>query len=404
MDNPSPSPRSTNQITIPTMLVDHALNEILVGYKRILNTTNSINQTWREPLLSAYARRHAYYEDELKLYELQSKQLKMRMIYGMILASCLLFLGLLIFPLGLLIKSLGDFRGPLFCFAPILILGGLNGWAIIIVVWYLQRDKRKPAPPIHPLKNNLYRPLLPRWYAQMRGPVPSKRDQEGLGGYYHFVARLQSRLPNLIILQGLELTKDKGVDVILIGPIGIWVFETRYLKGTIRWRDGIWSQRKTNIRPNKLSVTEIKEVEAFDQNWQRMTSLVNQTIETKLPDLIVQFPKVTRLRGGLVFTNSHGKYEIPPGCPFNWGLIPFWIDTLRNMPPVAGFDEGIILQVVEALLSSHQEATGLADLRSMDVIAEKLIKEAEVEIKTWIDQTEILAASTTKDKQRSTIQ
>jgi hypothetical protein len=397
MENSSPPPPST-QITIPTILVDHALNEIVAGYKRIIETTISINQTWRESLLTAYARRYSLYEDELKQYQIHSKQLKRRMIYGMILASALLFLGLLVFPLVLMIKSLGDLRGSLFCFAPILILGGLNGWAIIVVVWYLQRDKREPEAPIHPLKNNLYQPLLPRWYGQMRGSFPPKWSQEGVGGYYHYVARLQSSIPNIFILQGLELAKDETVDVILVGQFGIWVFETRYLKGTIRWRDGIWTQRKTSLRPSKLSITEIQDIEAFDQKWQKMTALVNKTIETKLPDLVTQFPKIARLRGGLVFTNSHGKYEIPPGCPFNWGLIPFWLDTLRKMPPVAGIDEGIMIKVVEVLLSSHQENTGLAPLRSMDVCAKKLIEEAEVEIKTWIDQTESLPVPITKGK------
>lgn len=131
-----------------------------------------------------------------------------------------------------------------------------------------------------------------------------------------------------------------------------------------------------------MPVTEIREAEeAYDQQWQRMADSVVETLRRRAPDLIERIPKIVRIRGGLVFTHPQGKYDIPPGSPFNWGIIPFWIEKLRTVPPLVEIDEKAIYQVLDVLLERNAEVSESKTQRSMLQYAEDLILQASEKIR-----------------------
>ena len=369
------------------ILVDNQLNDLVAGYERILQAEVELLRRWRGPLLAAYARRRAAYESELAEHNRVITEFLSRLRLGIWLSSALLALGILIFPALLLIGELGDLRSPLLCFAPLLILGGLTGFGIIVVLWFWHRDRVKPDPPLHPFKSSLVGPLLPLWLEGIRGQLPAEKAYEGAPGEYHFIARLQILDPSSFVIYRLQQQPGDDIDVTIVGPRGVWVFEVKYLKGTIRWRDGVWTQRKTYHRRSGLPVTEIKDTgEAYDQQWRRMADAVEETIQRRAIGTIERLPKVARVRGGLVFTHPQGKYDIPPGCPFNWGVIPFWLETLRSVPELPGIDERAIFEVLAALLSRHQEITGGLTTRSMSDYAAQVTLQAEQRIQAWIEE------------------
>lgn len=369
------------------ILVDKQLSGLIAGYEHILQAEIELSRRWRGPLLAAYARRRAKYEALLAEHNRVVAEFLSRLRIGIWLSSALLALGLLIFPILWLVSELGDLRGPLICFAPILILGGLTGFAIIAVLWFWHRDRVKPDPPVHPFKSNLLGSLLPFWLAGIKGQLPAEKAYEGASGEYHFIARLQILDASSFVIYRLQQHPGDDVDVTIIGPRGVWVFEVKYLKGTIRWRDGVWTQRKTYRRRSGLPVTEIKDTgEAYDQQWRRMAEAVEETINRRAPETIERIPKVARVRGGIVFTHPQGKYDIPPGCPFNWGVIQFWLNTLRSVPEVPGVDDRAIIELMAALLSRHQEVTGEPVTRSMVDYANEVVRQAEQRIQTWIDE------------------
>jgi len=363
-------------------LIDNQVTEILQGYDRIQQAESELLKKWRGPLLAYYARQRAVFEEESNKFDIQHSEMMSRIRLGMWLSSAALIIGLLILPVLVFISELGDLRGPLFCFAPLLILVGLTGWAITAVVWYWQRDRKKPTPPPHPFKTQIIDPLLPKWVEGLRGSLPSKKPYEGATGEYHFIARLQSLDSNSFILYRLQQQPGNDIDITIVGPLGIWVFEVKYLKGIVRWRDGWWSQRKTYRGRSGMPVTEIREAEeAYDQQWQRMADSVVETLRRRAPDLVERIPKIVRIRGGLVFTHPQGKYDIPPGSPFNWGIIPFWIEKLRTVPPVTEIDEKSIYQVLDVLLERHAEVSESKIQRSMLQYAEDLILQASDKIR-----------------------
>jgi hypothetical protein len=369
------------------ILIDNSLIDLVRGYERIVRAEAELAQRWREPLLAAYARRREAYEDELAELRRRRADLLARSRQGLWLSSILVILGLLVFPAAFLISQLGDLRGPLLCFGPLLIVAGLAGWGAVGALLLWQRNRPLPPPPVHPLKADLVGPLLPSWREGLRGRLPAEKAYEGATGEYHFIARLQAIDQRSYLVYRLQQQPNNDVDVAIVGPLGVWVFEVKYLKGVIRWRDGVWTHEKTYRGAGGAPVTENKETgEAYDQQWRRMRDDVAETILRRAPDLVARLPQAARVRGGLVFTHPNSTYDIPPGCPFNWGLIPFWLETLRKMPEVPGMDERAVMEVLEVLLARHRRVSRTPAGRSMASYAARVIDQAEMRLKAWAEE------------------
>ncbi|UCD42643.1 MAG: NERD domain-containing protein [Chloroflexota bacterium] len=370
-------------------IIDNLKSEIIAGYDKIQSAENNLQSEWRDPLLSVYARQREYYEHELQQYQEIRAQFNRRLRLGIWMSSALLLLGLLVLPGLILINELGDFRGPLFCFAPLLILGGLTGWAIIVVLWIWQRDQVKPTPPQNPLKTDLFVPLIPTWKEALHGELPKKKPHPGATGEYHFITRLLTLTDDSLILYRLNLKPGEFVDVVLIGPKGIWVFDILFLKGLIRWRDGKWSQIQSSRRLSRKSPSTIEQVvQPFEQHWQTNADLVSEILRVHAPVFSAKSLEANTIRGGLVFTHPKGRYDIPPGCPFNWGIVSFWLDKLNSVPNQEYIDEYAMMEILNALLTRHQRLSNVQNLSSMYDYANSIISNSESRIQSWIRENE----------------
>jgi hypothetical protein len=288
-----------------------------------------------------------------------------------------------------LINELGDFRGPLFCFSPLLILGGLTGWAIIVVLWIWQRDQVKPTPPNNPLKTDLFEPLFPKWENALYGDLPKKKPHPGATGEYHFITRLLSLADDSSILYRLQLLPGEYIDLVLVGKKGIWVFDIKFLKGLIRWRDGKWTQIQSSRRLSRRSHSmEDTGKQPYDQQWQNAADIVSETIRLHAPKFAANSPDAATIRGGLVFTHPKGRYDIPPGCPFNWGIVSFWLDKLNTVPNHEDIDQFSEMEVLDALLTRHQLTEQIQNPDSMLGYANSIISDSEGRIQSWITENE----------------
>jgi len=126
-------------------IIDNQISDIIRSYVRIQAAENELQSKWRKPLLTIYAQQRSKFDEDLGNYDHQRTEFSRRLRVGIWMATILLILGILVLPGLLLINEIGDFRGPLFCFSPLLILSGLTGWAIIVVLWIWQRDQENPS-------------------------------------------------------------------------------------------------------------------------------------------------------------------------------------------------------------------------------------------------------------------
>ena len=345
-----------------------------------------LQSKWRKPLLAVYAQQRENYEKDLELYNLKRSEFRSRLKLGIWMATILLVLGILVLPGLLLINEIGDFRGPFFCFSPLLILSGLTGWAIIVVLWIWQRDQEKPQPPKNPLKIELIYPLLPLWKEGLIGSLPKKKPHPGATGEFHLITRLQSLTDTSYILYGLQLVQGEDVDIILLGPKGIWVLEVIYLKGLIRWQNGEWSKIGSNRRLTAKNQYQVEKIDpAFEVKWQHASNEISELLQKNDSLLKVIHPDALKIRGGLVFTHPQGRYDIPPGCPFNWGIVPFWIERFQSLPKVEGMNDYVIFSIMDILLERHHQVAQIQQPRPMMIHAKNIVITADENIQEWME-------------------
>ena len=380
-------------------IIDNQISDIREAYVRIQKAENELQSKWRKPLLAVYAQQREEYQKSIERYNRDRTEFRRRLRLGIWMASILLLLGILVLPALLLINEIGDFRGPLFCFSPLLILSGLTGWAIVVVLWIWQREREEPTPPQNPLKSELFYPLLPIWKEGLTGSLPKKKPHPDAAGEYHFITRLQSLLDESYILYGVQLTPEVDIDTILIGPKGIWIFEVIYMKGLIRWRDSEWSIIRSNRRLAKRNQYQEQKIDpGFDTRWQRASNEISKILQEQDNSFGGNSPGPIKIHGGLVFTHSQGRYDIPPGCPFNWGIVPFWLEKFQKLPILEGINDFVIYNTVDLLFERHRQVTSSEHPHSMLVNTEEIVHHADRGIQIWMDTNKITGNKLTKRK------
>jgi len=367
------------------ILIDKGITDLITGYDSIYQADIVLRRRWRAPLLQAYSRRRQRYESELSIYHNRANEFRKRFRFGIWLSSILLILGAVAFPALILLGELGSLRGPILCFSPILILAGLNGWALLGMLWMWQKERKKPPPPPNPLGKRISEELLSEWRQCLRGSIKSKKVNEDDTGINHLIARLVPLEDNSYLLDHLSILENDQVNVLVIGTKGIWIFDVIHVNGVIRWNDGVWTRSRGVHRLQRDEQNVLAQDEqAYESVWSRKAISITALIENSLPDVISQNPKLARVRGGLVFTHPQARFVIPDGISFNWGIPKFWFEKLRTVPEVPGIDERTSLRMIEALLGRHRELTLPSQPKSMLRISEELVRKSEDKIKSWI--------------------
>jgi hypothetical protein len=371
-------------------IIDKQVSDILEAYLQLQKAEIDLQTKWRKPLLSIYAQQHKIFEEQLEQNRNQRSEFRRRLRLGVWMASILLLLGFLVLPGLILINELGDFSGPLFCFSPLLILGGLTGWAIIIILWIWQRDRDTPQPPDNPLKSDLFYPLVPAWKDRLIGSLPDKKPSQETTGEYHFIARLLSLTDSSYILFNMQLIRGEKVDIILVGQKGIWVFEVAYIKGLIRWENGEWTITQINRRLARRNQYHVQKIDpGFDVKWQHAADHISKILQPVTISTATNRKEALKIRGGLVFSHPQGRYDIPPGSPFNWGVVPFWLEKLGTYPDADGMNENVIFDTVDKLLKQHHRIAGINQPRSMIVEANQVLENANHRILEWIKRNKL---------------
>lgn len=371
------------------ILISNRIKDLVAGYDLIANADADMKRNLRGPLLSTYARQRQAYESALQQVRKRQEWFRSRALIGLVLAGFLILMGLLMCPLAIYLEGLPELRFALFCFSPLVFLLGIICLGILLLIWFWQRNPEKnQPPPLHPFRTNLVSPLLAKWREGMRGSLPDEQAYQGAPGEYEFINRLLRLEDEAYLTYRLQQRPGDDVDVITVGPKGVWVFEVKFMSGEISYQSGKWSRRKSYYLPGGKQVTEQREFgEPPDQQWHRMARDVAETLRRHAPELMVRLPQVTRIRGGLVFTHPEAAYNIPPESSINWGTIPFWVKKYNSSSEMPGMDERTTLQILDVLLARHRQVSGENAARSMASHARQLIEKAEILVKdTYLEE------------------
>src|SRR5512139_1556676 len=153
-----------------------------------------------------------------------------------------------------------------------------------------------------------YLSLTEHWWADLM-PPPLKINVEGDKGEKTLLDGLEKRLPNeFIVLHQYLVQRSLDADVVVLGPNGIWLLESKYHSGKVICRGGEWSQEKSYFGRGGIPKKEILPRDPYDGQWLREKESVATTITRRLPQEMHWL--TNQLRGGLVFTHPKVSLEI----------------------------------------------------------------------------------------------
>jgi hypothetical protein len=355
------------------ILVDQRVANLVQGYDRVRRSDRELVSKWRHRLLAAYARQRNAYDSA----QAQRRARAIRTLPWLLVA---LAVGSLLLVGGLLLEATW--------LSPLLVVLGLAAGGAGGGVGLWQFTLTAPRRPEHPLRGRqrarLFPSLLPPWRQGLGGRFPAGKPYEGVVGEREFVQAIQRLAARGYLLYRLRQRQGDDVDVVVVGPSGVWVFEVKYWSGRIVWQRGQWYREKSYYAPGGRPVTEPREVsQPPDQQWRRMADDVAETLRRRDPQLVAQFPSLTQIRGGLAFTHPEASYEIAPDAPFAWGTIGYWQQQVGKAQALAGLRERDVLRVLDALLTRHSNISEESEVLPMDLYAEDLARGREARLAAW---------------------
>ena len=359
------------------ILIDNCATDLVAGFDRMRGAELEIKRKWRNQLLSVYARKMESFQEAQAHYQ-RRKRVTLAGLGAAAVAMC-----------GGALACTGAFyaqdaSSTLFWGGFFLFFAGIPG-AILSVLLFLLFRRRKPARPKHPLREEIFKPLLPRWRAGLRGSLPQQLPYEGAAGEYEFIRQLKALKVPAYIAYRLQQQPGDDLDVTVVGSKGIWLFEVKYWSGEIIWQDGHWARFKTYFQPGGQQIREPRPVsQPPEQQWQRMVADTRRTLKIRAARLIQRYANLNKVHGGVVFSHPEAVFHISPEAPFAWGNIGFWTDRIRAAATQMEMDERTTLHVMEILLARHQQLQETCQVRSMLAYAEKLIQEAEFQLAEWV--------------------
>lgn len=219
--------------------------------------------------------------------------------------------------------------------------------------------------------------IVEQWWDEISSDPGNPRSERTHGdeGVEDFWNHLAARLPNsYVAVRELLVRRKLDVDVLVVGPSGISVFEVKHWSGEITCLRGRWRRRRTWFEPGGYETSEEKDIESFDQQWLREEHAVKETLRRRLPQLD---PLVLTIDGGLVFSHPSATWTIDESCRSGYGKPEFWAKTIIDgeaLPKLTPEDQ---LRVLDALLKwAHRlDEVGRAASNSVE-LAQRLFSNA----------------------------
>jgi hypothetical protein len=377
------------------MFIDLFRTDLVAGYKRVKKARHFLLSKWRFDLLRAYVKKWDKYAQDLARREVRKRRFEKRYLPW-------IGVGLILLCIGAIWLSY-DY----FCYGSLLIILTFVGGVAVLASWFAFAMKPKlPENPIaqsskkkyvSPLKERLFPDLTPFWWRGMEIRIPSEAEVQALAnqtdergltqwgkiGEFNLIRRLNPLVSsNTLIFHSAEPKKGDDLDVVLIGPKGLWYFEVKYLNANIAWYDGVWDIQQYDHDLHRNAPRRMKEYP--DAQWHRMRDQVIGNLRANGQDLLDKVHTLSKIRGGIVFAHHEARFNIQKPAPFQWGTIGGWLKYYKAASVFADMTPEVILQVAEILLQRHQSLNPNARTYSMNTHLVKILKKQEERLQEWI--------------------
>ena len=190
--------------------------------------------------------------------------------------------------------------------------------------------------------------IIQQWWQQITSVLPKLAEKTGDRGEWHLLSVLRSKLPDTYCaLTQILVAKRLDADVIVVGPSGIWVLESKYWSGKITDHLGQWHQTKTYHQPGGTLASEEKDASSFDLQWLMEKNAVMKCIAAKFPQFGLD------IDGGLAFTQPSVELEIDDTSRAKYGYAEDWAGRILGHASIPDLSTEFQLQIIDALMNSH---------------------------------------------------
>lgn len=204
----------------------------------------------------------------------------------------------------------------------------------------------------------------PSWASKLLAKgmtIQTEKQTAGWRGEQLLAHTLSYLLPTrqFFFVSGLMLSPNLDVDALIIGPTGVWMYESKYWAGTIVCKGGAW----LHCRPRGNTLRQIPSGSP-DWQWLNCTRQLEGFMKEAMPELRKYCPQALRVRGAVVFTHPDAYYSIEnPRVPcFTLGQLrqvdqdPSVAAILPStFQPIPNFDEFMQQWLLEKLLAIHRQ-------------------------------------------------
>lgn len=223
--------------------------------------------------------------------------------------------------------------------------------------------------------------ILDVWWKGLK-PPPIQIIKDGDEGEKALLDALDRQLSNrFIALHQYMVRQNLDADVLLLGPNGIWLLESKFNSGTIICHNGEWKQRKRYFETGGKEVLETKSKNPYDKQWLREKEAIAQTILHRLPRDMHWV--IDEIKGGIVFTHEV-TLKIDQSCQVEYGMIPDWVKKISTCPAVPNLTMEILLCIVDAVLEYAEQISDGNGHKSAKQLAIHVFNNAEADIPRFI--------------------
>jgi hypothetical protein len=189
-------------------------------------------------------------------------------------------------------------------------------------------------------------------------------------------------LIDFLALHGYMAKKNLDADIIVLGPTGFWLLESKFNSGTIYCINGKWWQEKEYYEEGGTPATEKKQKRPYDLQWLDEKKEIVETIFRRVPQDMLWV--LDTINGGIAFTHKEVNLDIDQSCKVEYGGISYWVKKISTGSTISNFTTGVQLQVVEALSDFASQVTQNTNRKSAKQLAVDIYNNAEQEIISFV--------------------
>jgi hypothetical protein len=359
------------------------------GYDRIIQLASAYESVWQSSLLQIQEKEQREFVEAQKIWESEettriaieykNNQVKISKRRNYVIGLIISILSIPIF-ISIIIPFLFYILGPqaglgitcvTFLIFPILL--GAPFFFIVALLVLAASSLIVPISVPHPIKQSLNpSDIFKYWANAVSVKYHSGNNTEGTRGEYILVNELHHLPINYICVAGVLIDAHLDLDACVVGPTGVWILESKYWQGEIRYSDGKWNHSRKYYSRGGYRQSEEREI-TFppDEQWQLQASMVINLLSTNLP---MEYNMIKKwIKGGIAFTHPNMHLDIN-SCPVECGTSRLWMERISAEDTISEITPEITYQIIDILLDNSNKISYLQDRQSTIEVAESIFQ------------------------------